>query len=324
MKRLLLIFNFLLFTLVSQAQNQLQFDESSPLEISDVQPKDNEVIEQTELTGILIWAFVRETKHVDSVEFIVNNTSLTAHNTSEGDVFTAPWTPSAYGTYTFKIIATNKEGIISESETSFTIKDKLTTLCDGSIEWSNIAYTTAGTEVSYNGKIYKNRWYAEPTEIPGISNVWKYDRPCNKDSSAEYCGILPWSSSITYDKGDKTYYKQKIYKAKWWTQNNIPNISNAWQYESDCSAETLNILSSRGHFSIEKNIATMRMDSQQSTMVKIEIYDLSGTLIRTIMNKKISDTSQVIHKDMSDLENGFYIYKINVDGNIYTGKVIKE
>ena len=41
-------------------------------------------------------------------------------------------------------------------------------------EWdSNKVYEDAGTEVSYNGKVWQNKWYANSGEEPGVADVWE-------------------------------------------------------------------------------------------------------------------------------------------------------
>ncbi len=312
MKKLILSLS-LLFCLLSQAQ--VSIIHNNFLEISNIYPKDNEIIEQSELTGMLIWGFVRDVEEVFSVEFIVNGISMIALNTSEGPVFTAPLTPSSYGPHTFKIIATSKSGTITVSETSFTIKHTPLIFCEGITEWSNTTYPNAGTKISYNGILYINKWYASPIEIPRISDVWKQIGTCNEYSSEEYCNSLPWSSSVIYDHGDMVYHEHRIYQARWWTQNNIPGSNNSWQYVSYCDNPS-------EKYSISKSLN--QTNPKETSHTKIEIYDLSGMLIRALHNEKNSSISTTIQQVLSDLDNGIYIYKITIGEKVYTKKITKN
>ncbi|MDY8136978.1 glycosyl hydrolase family 18 protein [Aquimarina sp. 2201CG5-10] len=302
-------------------------DENTPPVISQTTPPNNEVIEQTELSQIGLWASVTDNdgtnNTVGSVVFMVNGVTHTATNTSDGPIYTLGWTPPAFDTYTFKIIATDNEGLSSETTTSFIIKQKSTSTCDGIAEWSSQPYPTAGTEVSYNGKVYKNKWYAEPTETPGSSNVWEYVRECD-GSTSTYCGSEEWSASIAYNTGETVHYDQKIYEAKWWTQNNVPNTSNEWQFVSDCVVNSLNRSNKITYSSLIKDIATLQIDPAQPSWVRIDVYSFSGRLVKTILNEKISEQSKMIQKDLSDLESGLYIYKININGKTYGKKLVKE
>lgn len=42
-------------------------------------------------------------------------------------------------------------------------------------------------------------------------------------SSATKSAIKSWSSETVYVAGDRVIYKNNIYEAKWWTQNEIPS-----------------------------------------------------------------------------------------------------
>jgi chitin-binding protein len=42
-------------------------------------------------------------------------------------------------------------------------------------------YTGSSTEVVYDGKVYKNKWYAEKGEVPTQSSVWEYVREHQED-----------------------------------------------------------------------------------------------------------------------------------------------
>lgn len=44
------------------------------------------------------------------------------------------------------------------------------------------SYSTPGTEVLYNGKIYQNRWYANPNEKPLQNSVWQFVRDHSQQS----------------------------------------------------------------------------------------------------------------------------------------------
>ncbi|MBQ6569788.1 MAG: Ig-like domain-containing protein, partial [Clostridia bacterium] len=57
------------------------------------------------------------------------------------------------------------------------------------------------------------------------------------DSSA----IPNWDADTTYFKDDQVVYEGKIYRAKWWTQNEIPgsNTWGAWEYVGEASANNV-------------------------------------------------------------------------------------
>jgi chitodextrinase len=52
-------------------------------------------------------------------------------------------------------------------------------------------------------------------------------------------GIAAWSASTVYTNGNQAVYNGKLYTAKWWTQNEQPDINSGdakpWAYVRDCS-----------------------------------------------------------------------------------------
>ncbi|WP_217604589.1 glycosyl hydrolase family 18 protein [Chitinophaga sp. GbtcB8] len=52
-------------------------------------------------------------------------------------------------------------------------------------------------------------------------------------------GIAAWSASAVYTNGNQVVYNSKLYTAKWWTQNEQPDInsgdSKPWAYVRDCT-----------------------------------------------------------------------------------------
>ena len=57
-------------------------------------------------------------------------------------------------------------------------------------------------------------------------------------------GIAAWSATAVYTSGNQVVYNNKVYEAKWWTQNEQPDINlgdgKVWKYISDCSGSGTN------------------------------------------------------------------------------------
>lgn len=57
-------------------------------------------------------------------------------------------------------------------------------------------------------------------------------------------GIAAWSATAVYTQGMQAVYNNKVYEAKWWTQNERPDISigdgKPWKYIRDCSGSNPN------------------------------------------------------------------------------------
>ncbi|MFC5047503.1 glycosyl hydrolase family 18 protein [Aquimarina hainanensis] len=295
---------------------------NTPPSITMVDPADNSTIEQTALSPITLKATVTDNGSVSAVTFMVGNTTLTPSNANGGNVYTANFTPTAFGQVSFKITATDNTNLSSESMTSFTVKEKTSTnTCVDIAPWEPKVYAASGQIVKYNGIVYKNKWYASASEKPGSSDVWAYVRDCNGGSSDEFCGHNRWISSLVYNTGDKVYYQEKIYTAKWWTQNNTPGSSNEWAFDSDCPQAP-----AAANGLTYPTVASERIDisinPQLNSRVKIELYNFSGRLVRTLLDDTMSKGNKSFSKDVSDLESGLYIYKININGDIITEKLL--
>ncbi|WP_166437226.1 glycosyl hydrolase family 18 protein [Niastella caeni] len=52
-------------------------------------------------------------------------------------------------------------------------------------------------------------------------------------------GIAAWSATAVYLSGNQVVYNNKVYEAKWWTQNEQPDLNvgdgKVWKYISDCN-----------------------------------------------------------------------------------------
>jgi chitinase len=47
----------------------------------------------------------------------------------------------------------------------------------------NNSYRTEGTQVFYNCKIWRSKWWASPNEVPEVNPVWEYVTDCNEGAS---------------------------------------------------------------------------------------------------------------------------------------------
>ena len=61
-----------------------------------------------------------------------------------------------------------------------------------------------------------------------------YDIEVTEALTSGSCTVDPWSSSTVYTGGEIVSYGGRKYEAKWWTQNNQPDINNHWQDLGEC------------------------------------------------------------------------------------------
>lgn len=296
-----------------------QVGQNVPPTITQVYPNNNLVIEQTALSAIELKASVSDDVAVQEVNFNVNSVLVTATNNGQG-VYVANWTPSAFATYTFTIVATDNDGAKAESSVSFIIKEKTSGgACDGIPAWEPKIYASSGVQVTYNGVVYKNKWYASSAEVPGSSDVWEYIKECN-GGGTDFCGSPKWIASKVYYAGDKVYYNQKIYKANWWTQNNIPGETNEWAFVSDCISTSAKSIA-KVYPTVVTDEVYFAIDTATTTPVKIELYDTSGNLLES---RFVTSGEEIISMKLTKLKRGMYVYKIYTAQSVQTNKLIKN
>lgn len=279
-------------------------------------PHDQEIFVQNSLSPI-------------SVSILVNqqNTTLTQLTTTvdnqnfNGNSFN--WTPSNYGTFTLNATAQFANGLTSNATVSITIKNPSSLNCDGVMDWeASATYAQAGNYVVYDNKLFKNKWWTQ-NEIPSNSSVWEYIIDCDGNNNL-HCGYSEWKSNSIYNGGDKVYHANKIYKAKWWTQNNTPGTDPVWEFDSDCTTVTNKNVALVVYPTFVENQIFFEINSINKQPIKIEILDLTGNSVIEIYNDSITNKNQMLTIPVEHLKKGIYIYKIFTNKEIKTGKFIKK
>ncbi len=131
--------------------------------------------------------------------------------------------------------------------------------------WSSSAVYVGGNEVSYNGRIYRAKWWTQGN-VPGTEEWGPWDNigPCGGTNPSPTPTVTPtqtpsptptvtpsespsptptttptgdacyaaWSSSAIYVGGDHVTYQGVNYRAKWWTQGNVPGTEEWGPWES--------------------------------------------------------------------------------------------
>ena len=123
----------------------------------------------------------------------------------------------------------------------------------------NVARTyVAGNEVSYNGGVWKAKWWTVggAPNLVDTSGVWRYVGPC-ADATAPtaspsaspsvappattpgepvVCGLAPWVAGNIYGGGDKVSSEGHNWEAKWWTQGDKPGAADKYGVWKDLGA----------------------------------------------------------------------------------------
>ncbi|CAL2084528.1 Glycoside hydrolase, family GH19 precursor containing a T9SS type A C-terminal secretion signal. Putative chitinase [Tenacibaculum sp. 190524A02b] len=289
--------------------------------ISFTSPKNNQLFKQPNFEVIPFTIEVdRKNTTLASIVTTINGQDFNGTSFS--------WTPSTYGTHSFNTKALFQNGLEAVANIKITVWDGVNLSCDDIPEWNNaIIYDKADNYIKYNNVVYRNKWYADSSNIPGGSNVWEKIKSCGGDDgggTGTFCGKEKWDANKVYYKGDQAYYESKIFRAKWWTQNNIPEQSQEWEFVENCSQlnkKQKQPFNAYPTIVVDKLYLNMAPDIKES--VKVQVFDYSGSLIKSFRTDNFQKGTYNFTYDVSDLKRGLYIYKISVGGKTYNRKFIK-
>jgi hypothetical protein len=93
--------------------------------------------------------------------------------------------PTAWGIHTLTVVATDNTGKSTTASITFLLEKLDATAC-GFPEWDAAAtYSQTGTKVTYNGLIYRSKWYNINTRpyLGGSSSAWELDGVCPQTTS---------------------------------------------------------------------------------------------------------------------------------------------
>lgn len=238
------------------------------------------------------------------------------------------WTPPAYSKYT-----ATARGIRNGLDTvittvSFAVWNSRTFEgCANLSQWqASQNYTTAGNIVLYNNNIYRNKWWAGSASVPGSSDTWELLGACTSGPRTDTgcSGIAEWISSKAYSSGDQAVYKNKIYKANWWTQNNQPDLNSGagqpWTYIRDCGATAAISQAANNAVvypnPVTGNVLNVKFSAPAGGKFYLSILH-STTLerIKQVYYVASHDGSHTVQLDVSRLPTGSWILQISGDGS---------
>lgn len=131
------------------------------------------------------------------------------------------------------------------------------------------AYPTAGSKVYYNGKIFRNKWYTNPNQVPESEEwgPWEFVEKCDGGATAtpttsnpstsnpstsnpststpttatptSSCGVQIYDAKNAYPTaGTQVYYNGKIYVSQWWANaGQVPEKEEwgPWKFVKVCN-----------------------------------------------------------------------------------------
>ncbi|WP_162902888.1 lytic polysaccharide monooxygenase [Taibaiella koreensis] len=283
----------------------------------------------TESAVSLMWMASTHTQGIKRYEVYENGIKVAA-TTATSYLRTGLSEDTEYS-YTVRSIAQNDE-ISDQSNVLIARTDKTDdqqSYC-GEQQYSPVnAYPTAHTKVFYDCRIWKNKWYANPNEIPGVNMVWEELSVCTEGPGCQangpvlYCGAQQYSHAKVYaTAGTKVFYACKIWKNKWYANpGEAPGSNNVWEAMADCNegAECAGTADKKGlTLVVAANLMTFVPETNREKIVELYVYNTNGVRVLHVKNCKENGV------DVSTLIPGIYIVKIIYEGgSVITKKISK-
>ena len=244
--------------------------------ISWQSPANGQVITMDILGPITLQTSATDADGVASFNFKYGNIDIPA--TRAGDVYSASFTPPAFGQISITAVATDSKNAMSESTITFSVQQtgvnsppvisQVTPQNQSVLKMVNfepvvIEATVTDDKAVDDVTFSVNNTAFTPSHTPGTSRYWIEWTPATfgtvnleftardnegavstassyflveEDNAGGGCdGIAPWEASTIYAlAGQEVVYGNKVYKNKWWTQNEVPGEREVWEYVRDC------------------------------------------------------------------------------------------
>ncbi|WP_343639818.1 lytic polysaccharide monooxygenase [Chryseobacterium sp.] len=225
-------------------------------------------------------------------------------------------------TYTVKSVAMNDQ--LSDVSNELKVRTKKITSGNGQAycgaEQYNAAnaYPAAGTKVFYSCKIWKNKWYANPGEMPGTNMVWEEISTCTEGTgcasggAVTYCGAQEYNPAKTYSTtGTKVFYTCKIWENKWYANpGETPGNNAVWKIVSDCNegqnCQTSALANTENDLSVivSEHMINFAPETYYAQISRVDVITPHGLQIMTFINPDKNSMN------ISRLQSGIYFVKI--------------
>lgn len=243
---------------------------------------------------------------------------------------------SADTQYKFTVKAVSQNNISSDPSNELTVKTNQNTgtgqmYCGSEVYNAANAYPTANTRVFYQCKIWKNKWYANPNELPGTNLVWEEvslctEGPdCQNNQPVTYCGAQEYNPAKAYTVANtKVFYACKIWENQWYANpGEIPGQNMVWKLVSNCN-EGVNCVGVKSavqdklSFIVSDNVLNLEPVSSYEKIEEVKIFDTRGTLILSF-SKPVKNGITI-----SSLPSGIYFTGIVYSDGTYITKTFKK
>jgi chitinase len=122
--------------------------------------------------------------------------------------------------------------------------------------WRAAKVYEEGDKVVWQNRVYQAKWWTQSDQPDApVRNVWdtpwrylgpvlEIDREIARARVADAKDRPNWNSESVYLAGDEVEYEDQVFRAKWWTQANVPQedpdqpYDHPWEYIGDVAAPT--------------------------------------------------------------------------------------
>lgn len=177
--------------------------------------------------------------------------------------------------------------------------------------WRSERAYEKGAKVVWQGRVYQAKWWSEGDQPDApVKNVWdtpwrylgpvlESDREAVRQAPVLSGNWSRWSAERVFLQGDEVEYNNQVYRAKWWSQGDIPEeypdqpYDHPWEYlgEIDCTD---------GSCKGDEKVATLVIDYGRLSGIGFEIREddndegTAGRLVQAYGNQNGQKTYEVL------------------------------
>ncbi len=129
--------------------------------------------------------------------------------------------------------------------------------CDNAAQWSSSTVYNGGQEAIEQNKLYRAKWWTQgnnPSTSTGNGQPWEFVSNCGggdgggdgdgnggdgDGGGTGNCSANQWNFSTAYTGGLEAVYQNALYRAKWWTQGDVPSTNTGdgkpWELIQNCN-----------------------------------------------------------------------------------------
>lgn len=238
--------------------------------------------------------------------------------------------------YTVRAIAQNDQ--ISDMSNQFSIRTRILestpskSYCGAEVYNPEKAYPNAQTTVYYACRIWKNKWYANPNEVPGADLVWEEVSICSEDPDCElnmpktYCGARQYDSKMAYPNAKtKVLYACKIWENKWYANpGEMPGSNAVWTVVSscnenpDCATSDSNVLENDISLVVSNNQVIFMPETVYGKISEVSIFNALGVKVLSVSNPTRNNIN------INSFPAGVYIVNVLFSNGSRVSKTIRK